>query len=292
MVILSLSWFNWNSTFGRIGQATNSRETFNEKHLTYWKDGIRILKSFPVTGVGFGNLGVIYPRYKTSFNPRSLLHVHNDYLELLIEGGIIALILMGWFVFDLLYASFKEFNNRRERYSIYLFLGCFTAIVSTFISSITGFGFHIGANALYMFFLSGLLISASHTRLRGDRFINLRVMKLPGIKLILFNGAVLIFLTGLIVNVRIILAERTFSPLENIYLNEHIPLARLENLKNTAEMASRLDPLEGKYHYALANIDALIQGSSAPLSNYANVIYYNPLKQRIPAKYRANSSLV
>ena len=54
--------------------------------------GINIFKDFPLTGVGANNVEKVYPIYKhakaTQINP----HLHNNFLQILAERGIFALI--------------------------------------------------------------------------------------------------------------------------------------------------------------------------------------------------------
>ena len=68
----------WQSTLGR---------------WTIWKDSIKIIKDYPVFGVGLSNYGAIFPHYK-SFIGIKYLHAHNDYLQFGIEMGVPGLILL------------------------------------------------------------------------------------------------------------------------------------------------------------------------------------------------------
>ncbi len=276
LLVLSVSWFGWEETLARFSRITTNQVITGEERLAIWEDGIRMIGTFPITGVGFGNFGNVYPRFKSFVSTKSALHAHNDYLELLIEGGIFAFLLLVWFIFELLLTSFKEYNNRRERYSIYLFLGSFTGIIAVLFLSITDINFHIGANGLYFFFVAGLLVAASHTRLRGKVETSLPVIKRLITKPLLLNSAILVLITGVIINIRFMAAEKVFSYVEDIYLNEHIPNIKLEAIRKTVLKAVRFDPLESKYQYALANISSFLPKSPGRMMHYMKAIYLNP----------------
>jgi O-antigen ligase len=127
-----------------------------------------------------GSFTTIYPRYRTIPGDAIADHAHNDYLEFFSDGGIIAFLLGAWFLLVLFYKSYRAFLKRREFYAMYIFVGSIAGIIAILIHSITDFNLHIGANGLYFFFLSGLAVSAAHTRLRdGLHDTYLRKINLP-----------------------------------------------------------------------------------------------------------------
>ncbi|MCP5076003.1 MAG: hypothetical protein GY947_22260 [Rhodobacteraceae bacterium] len=79
---------DWWSTGGPL-----SRSVFSERALQAAFD------HFPV-GVGFGNFQLIYPSYEsaTIIVSQYVNHAHNDYLELFLEGSLLAgLLILGYF---------------------------------------------------------------------------------------------------------------------------------------------------------------------------------------------------
>lgn len=52
-----------------------------------WQDTIRIIRDFPVFGTGLGTYGQAMLVYQTAGRPRMYAQAHNDYLQLLAEGG-------------------------------------------------------------------------------------------------------------------------------------------------------------------------------------------------------------
>jgi tetratricopeptide (TPR) repeat protein len=131
----------------------------------FWKDSINIIKDFSFVGTGFGTYIHIYPRYQTAQTGNLYVdHAHNDFLELLTDGGVIGGILVVWFLAVLWCASFRALRRRKNRFSIFLGLGSFCGMVALGLHSFTDFNFYIGANGLYFFFIAGLLAAASHGR--------------------------------------------------------------------------------------------------------------------------------
>ena len=77
----------------------------------------------------------IYQRYRTMPGTFRLRNAHNDYLELLTNGGIIAFLFAAWFFISFFFKSYKAFRKRRESYSICLYLGSIAGIVAILIHS-------------------------------------------------------------------------------------------------------------------------------------------------------------
>ncbi|MBU2645297.1 O-antigen ligase family protein [bacterium] len=277
VILFSVSWFGWENTFERFGQLKTDEGGLYETRLDFWQDSLQIIRDFPVTGTGFGSFADIYPRYRTVIGDFSVLHAHNDYLELLIEGGLIGTVLVLWFLAVLFYRSYRVFRQRRDPFSIYLYLGCVTGMVSLLFHSVTDFNLHIGANGLYYFFLAGLLVSAAHTRLRGASAGTLLLSE-PGMgmKLIPAGLTVVFLFTAFFFNLRLMEGRYQFSAIANIHLSPRMSPAKIEEIRTITERASRLDPLDGKYYFAVANLEVL-QNKRSALTNYRKAIYHNPL---------------
>ena len=124
-----------------------------------WKDSMQLLKDFLFAGSGFGSYVSIYPLYKTLTVKLVVDHAHNDYIELLSNGGVIAFLLSIWFVEAVVIKSFRVSRKRHELLSLYLFIGSLAGILSILVHSLTDFNLYIGANGLYFFFLLGLVVS-------------------------------------------------------------------------------------------------------------------------------------
>jgi O-antigen ligase len=62
-----------------------------ESRLSLWDSTLRIVKDFPVWGTGYGTCQYVDPLYRTNAELADLAvdHLHNDHLELLVEGGMV-----------------------------------------------------------------------------------------------------------------------------------------------------------------------------------------------------------
>lgn len=72
----------------------------DELKPSLWADGLRLVREFPVTGIGRGAFGTVYPALKTEPAQKTFTHLENTWLQLPVDIGILpglALIaLFGW----------------------------------------------------------------------------------------------------------------------------------------------------------------------------------------------------
>ncbi len=279
LVVFSVGWFGWEPILERFGKIYVDG-TINELRLDIWRDSFQIIKDFYLFGTGFGTYEDIYPAYQ-SITTNNLIvdHAHNDYLELLTDGGIIALFLVLWFMTVLFRKSFETFHRRRENYSVYLFLGCLTGMIAIFIHSFVDFNLQNPANGLYFFFLAGLLVSAVNTRLRSKtQETLLQSISIPKLPVAINATLGTVVLTCLLFSVGILAGMVRFSSIKNMYLDERIPQNTIVSVRNTAAGAAFTDPLEGKYKYAIANASVFIPDTRSAVANYKKAIKLHPVK--------------
>lgn len=276
LVLYSVGWFGWDPIFERFERIRDAEGKIAELRIDIWKDTIRIAKDFPVTGTGFGSFASIYPKYRSISADGIVDHAHNDFLELLAEGGLAALLLLAWFVASVVHRSYRVFLKRKELYPQYLFLGSITGVFTMLFHSITDFNLHIGANGLYFFFLSGLAVAAAHTSSHDmNKGTYLVTFRMPlSKKLTILSSSVLLlcilFSTG-------VFAGRVFFYASGIAdIDEKTSQAELSARKEKARIAAVSDPLEPHYQSAIAKAEWLLSNTGNALHYYKKAVALNP----------------
>ena len=116
--------------------------------------GIR--EFFPI-GSGFGTYPAVFRRFQPGNIPEFVNHAHNDYLEWLFEGGLLAGILM--IVFLVLYLlRWRKIWPREEYCPPYGFMRISAGIglLMMGLHGLVDFNLHIPANAVFFAFLAGV----------------------------------------------------------------------------------------------------------------------------------------
>lgn len=122
-----------------------------------FSDTIKAIGEFFPLGSGVGTFVPVYPRFQEMYLDNLYInHAHNDYLEWLMEGGILAAILI--FAFMLMYFSrWPKVWLRSEWKTInFIQVGAGIGMLAMVLHTFVDFNLHTTANQVYFAFLAGL----------------------------------------------------------------------------------------------------------------------------------------
>lgn len=124
--------------------------------LHFWRGTLEVVSERPFIGAGLGAFGVAYTPHDTSDGSiYRLEQAHNDYLQLLADGGIVAFALGIVFVVALFAGALKRMQSEsalRRGVALGALAGCFASLVHSFFD----FPLHTAANGLLFLTLSAL----------------------------------------------------------------------------------------------------------------------------------------
>lgn len=121
----------------------------------FWSVTLNIIKAYPYLGTGLGAYGVIYTQYDSRNGLFRLEQAHNDYLQVLSDGGIVGGALALGFVVLLFYKAImraKSKDDFRRGVALAALSGCFGVLVHSFFD----FTLHTTSNALLFLVLAAL----------------------------------------------------------------------------------------------------------------------------------------
>jgi len=79
--------------------------------IAVWGDTVRIIRDFPVAGVGFGAFGKAMAVYQTAPTHTRFVQAHNDYLQVMAEGGALVSIPAAVVLILLVQGISRRFRN-------------------------------------------------------------------------------------------------------------------------------------------------------------------------------------
>jgi O-antigen ligase/tetratricopeptide (TPR) repeat protein len=276
LVVLLITWFGWEPITRKFGNLWGEQGLNTSGRLPVLRDSLEITRSFPLVGSGFGTFIHVFPMVRTYAGDAVFDHAHNDYIEVLADGGIIGFLLCGWFVVAVLAHAIRNLIRRHDRYCILLASGSLTGMLALLFHSLADFQMYNGANGLYFFFLCGLTVSAVNTRLQYRT--NHTLLRQTGWKsLVLPSLMAILLLTGASwYRTRSAKAEQLVSPLQSIFLNRQIPAERLRELHELAGRAAVLDPLTPLYPYTMGHISTLMLSTKQAGREYLQAALLQP----------------
>ncbi len=262
----------------RFNDTFDSDGTLSIGRFVIWHDCIQIIKDFPVFGSGFGTFIDVYPMYRTVVGSSIFDHVHNDYIELVTDGGILGFVLVAWFILSIIRVVWRKARLRRDNYARIMSVAGTVSICSMLFYSITDFNMHNFTNGMYFFIICAFSVSVSHTRFKYQRGSSL----LPSLKKHVHGGFVVgscLFLIGVFaIPVAGLYSSRLYKDVSGIYLNPHLSQQKLSEYIAAVKQADRFDPLNGVYSMILGNIETLKDKNDTALSYYLTAAQRNPLR--------------
>jgi O-antigen ligase len=113
----------------------------------------------PTKGAGLGSLVAVYPRYETHYAGYVVAHVHNDYMELIAEMGILGGLCGFAFLWILFRAARNCFTVEQGHFSRAIHARAIAALFGILLHSLIDFNLRIPSTAL-LFLLQAYLAAS------------------------------------------------------------------------------------------------------------------------------------
>jgi O-antigen ligase len=134
---------------GLMGLGTGSISSRGD----YWRGAVAIARDHPWRGTGVGTFGSIYTSYKTATSEEAR-QVHNDFLEMWCDSGVLAFVVFGmlWVV-----ALRDGFELARQRHGDAASLAICAALAGWVVHGLVDFDLYVPGVAMPAFILLGML---------------------------------------------------------------------------------------------------------------------------------------
>ena len=120
-----------------------------------WRDSSQMIRDFPWLGTGLGTFQLIFPTYSSVPIILHFSHAHNDWLELLVETGVLGFCLIMTTAILFLVTYVKRLRELPPKFRS-LGLGILVSVLAFSVHSVADFNFHITANAYSLAILLGM----------------------------------------------------------------------------------------------------------------------------------------
>jgi O-antigen ligase len=123
------------------------------------RDGLRMFLKKPVLGWGLGTFPVVYPQFRTFYTNFFVNQAHNDYLQMLVEMGLLGFATMLWFLVTLYTRAIKKIAHWTSEVSGAVTLACVLGLSGILVHSAVDFNLQIPANAALFYVLCTIAAS-------------------------------------------------------------------------------------------------------------------------------------
>jgi O-antigen ligase len=127
-----------------------------EGRFAIWKDTLRLIHDFPLTGSGLGTFDLVFRQYQTTSVNFLVDHAHNDFLEFASDTGLPGAALLFLPILYLLGRMILSFLDDPRSYRRAVALGCIGSTTALLLHSITDFNLQIPSNALVFAVVLGI----------------------------------------------------------------------------------------------------------------------------------------
>ena len=136
-----------------LGTVNAADPTTGRSH--FWSVTLDVIKAHPIIGSGLGSFSVIYTRYDSRNGLYRLEQAHNDYLQILSDGGIVGGLLGFSFLVILFRKGFAR-RNTSDKFRSGVATGALAGCFAVLVHSAFDFTLHTTSNALLFLILAAM----------------------------------------------------------------------------------------------------------------------------------------
>ncbi len=158
VVIVFLVWIGGNELTRRLMSihSETREEISGGVRLSIDRDCLRMFIKRPFLGWGLGAFPTVYPEFRSFYTTFFVNQAHNDYLQLLVETGVVGFSIAIWFLVVVFRRAASKLNNWTETASGALTVAALLGCVGILVHSLLDFNLQIPANAALFYVLCAI----------------------------------------------------------------------------------------------------------------------------------------
>ncbi len=160
-----VSWFGYERVVTRLGTIQDELMSRGAR-VAIWSRALPLVRDFPLWGSGYGTYQFVDVLHRSDALDAGMIvyHAHNDYLEALVEGGLVLFIPIMVAVVLVFRLGLGAVRRHEDRPVGGLVLGALVGFTTVAIHSFSDFGMHIPANTAIVTVLCAQLCAVGRQR--------------------------------------------------------------------------------------------------------------------------------
>lgn len=159
-IVIIGTWFGVEQVVDRVQQTAsvdvNSGEMQDKERLDTDTESLALWGEVPVFGIGGGAFATVFPAWRRADMGAFYDHAHNDYLEFLVEYGVIGVTLLSSMLVLTLIQCARRINTARSNYVAGICFGVTMGVVAALLHASVDFNLHIPGYSAYFVVLMAL----------------------------------------------------------------------------------------------------------------------------------------
>jgi len=144
-----LTWLGGKELTARVSSISSESRTeiSGGMRSSIDRDALSMFRSKPVLGWGLGTFPTVYPQFRSFYTNFFVNEAHNDYLQLLVETGLVGFATMIWFLVVLYRRAVPKIGGWMTDVNGAVTLVCMLGLSGILVHSLVDFNLQIPANA-------------------------------------------------------------------------------------------------------------------------------------------------
>ena len=178
LALALVAWLIWLRPAGLVERLARLLNPISDAgatgRLAIVKDSLRMVGQHPILGWGLGTFSDVYPSFRSFYTNFWVNEAHNDFVQTLVETGIVGFACSAVFLFLLCRAGIRNSKNWRSGVRPSMALAAYIGCVGLLAHGVVDFNLQIPANAAIFFALSAIVTTGSSSPKADHRFGRIR----------------------------------------------------------------------------------------------------------------------
>ena len=132
--------------------------------IHYWSTSLKIIQAHPFIGAGLDAFAAAYTQFDTNSGLYRVEQAHNDYLQMLTDGGIVGFLCVAAFLFFLFRNGIRTIVGASDELNRSIAIGALAGCFGIAIHSFFDFPLRTPSNALFLFLFAVLATNGTLTK--------------------------------------------------------------------------------------------------------------------------------